>query len=706
MPYSIRKSIALIYFSLIPGFVFSATIDRQALVTRHNPHLTQIDTRSPFTLGNGCFAFTADVTGMQTLSDLYEKTGIPLQTMARWAWHIAPNPKGYKLEDAFEWIDTHGKLIPYPTNGTSEAGLWLRQNPHDVPLGRIAFADSLGQSLQAADISKVTQTLNLWTGHLTSQFMWHNYEVKVDTVVDSATDTVAVKIKSKAITQGLLTLTLDYPRGYPTKMLNNPPMEWGELGHTTAVISKNDNSIYLERTHDDTHYFVTAFWGNKASVTNHNSAHHFLIKPTPSSGTFEITINYSKFKNNLPATYDEATKQTSNFWQTYWNTGACVDFTGSTDTRAFELERRIILSEYLTAVQFKGEVPPCETGLTCSSWQGKHNTEMVWWHVAHFALWGHSDYTSNALEWFNKHISEAKELAHFRGLTGARWPKMIGIDDRECPGGNPLIIWNQPHPIALAELLYRETPTEETLNHWSTLVSETAECMSSMLFLDDTTKRYILGPPVWIAQEIYDQKKTSNPTYELSYWAYGLQVAQTWRERQHLARNPEWDKKLAGLSALPIKDGRYVAIESMPDTWTNINSRQDHPSFLMAYGLLPGVNVDPQIMRATLEGVLNQWQWNKKIWGWDYPMIAMTAARLNEPNKAIDILLKVSPGNSYEINGNCWQRPNLPLYLPANGSLLSAVALMVGGFDGSVDQPGIPKDGHWVVRSEGLRRLP
>ena len=226
MPYSIRKSIALIYFSLIPGFVFSATIDRQALVTRHNPHLTQIDTRSPFTLGNGCFAFTADVTGMQTLSDLYEKTGIPLQTMARWAWHIAPNPKGYKLEDAFEWIDTHGKLIPYPTNGTSEAGLWLRQNPHDVPLGRIAFADSLGQSLQAADISKVTQTLNLWTGHLTSQFMWHNYEVKVDTVVDSATDTVAVKIKSKAITQGLLTLTLDYPRGYPTKMLNNPPMEW------------------------------------------------------------------------------------------------------------------------------------------------------------------------------------------------------------------------------------------------------------------------------------------------------------------------------------------------------------------------------------------------------------------------------------------------------------------------------------------------
>jgi hypothetical protein len=111
-------------------------------------------------------------------------------------------------------------------------------------------------------------------------------------------------------------------------------------------------------------------------------------------------------------------------------------------------------------------------------------------------------------------------------------------------------------------------------------------------------------------------------------------------------------------------------------------------------------------MRNTLDGVLTQWQWNTKIWGWDYPMIAMTATRLGETDKAIDILLKDSPGNAYEVNGNCWQRQSLPLYLPANGSLLSAVALMVGGYDGSIEQPGIPKNGKWVVKSEGLKRLP
>jgi hypothetical protein len=44
-------------------------IDRQALVTRHNPVLTAIDPLSPLTVGNGEFAFGADVTGLQTFPE-------------------------------------------------------------------------------------------------------------------------------------------------------------------------------------------------------------------------------------------------------------------------------------------------------------------------------------------------------------------------------------------------------------------------------------------------------------------------------------------------------------------------------------------------------------------------------------------------------------------------------------------------------------
>ena len=128
---------------------------------------------------------------------------------------------------------------------------------------------------------------------------------------------------------------------------------------------------------------------------------------------------------------------------------------------------------------------------------------------------------------------------------------------------------------------------------------------------------------------------------------------------------------------------------------------------LAPFGVLPGNGVDPATMRRTLDAVLSTWDWETKIWGWDYPMIAMTATRLKDPSTAIDILLKDGPNNHYTPNGHCPQREDLPVYLPANGALLSAVALMVAGWDGGpTDAPGFPKDGRWTIRAEGVHRLP
>jgi hypothetical protein len=199
-----------------------------------------------------------------------------------------------------------------------------------------------------------------------------------------------------------------------------------------------------------------------------------------------------------------------------------------------------------------------------------------------------------------------------------------------------------------------------------------------------------------------------NPAYELSYWSTALEIAQRWRTRLGMPRNADWDEKRRHLSALPIKDGKYVALESMPDTWDDVASRQDHPSFLMALGQLPGAGVDRAVMGRTLDAVLAQWDWKAKIWGWDYPMIAMTAARLGRPETAVDVLLKTGvPNNGYTAAGH---NPNtdLPVYLPGNGALLAAVALMAGGWDGAPAgaAPGFPHDGTWVVRAEGLEPLP
>jgi hypothetical protein len=242
---------------------------------------------------------------------------------------------------------------------------------------------------------------------------------------------------------------------------------------------------------------------------------------------------------------------------------------------------------------------------------------------------------------------------------------------------------------------------------------ETADCLASMLHFDKEKGKYILGPPLWIAQEIYDPASSQNPSFELSYWRWALGVAQQWRERLKMPRNKKWDDIIARLAPLPVKDGKYVALETNPDTWDNVKSRQDHPSMLMPLGFLPGgPDVDPATMARTLDAVMKSWDWEAKIWGWDYPMVAMTAARLGRPELAIEVLLREGPNNRYLPNGQCPQRAanrkyEIAAYLPANGAFLSAVAMMVAGWDGAKEPyPGIPKDGAWKIRAEGLHGLP
>jgi hypothetical protein len=84
----------------------------------------------------------------------------------------------------------------------------------------------------------------------------------------------------------------------------------------------------------------------------------------------------------------------------------------------------------------------------------------------------------------------------------------------------------------------------------------------------------------------------------------------------------------------------------------------------------------------------------------------MCAARLGRPEQAVDALLMAEGKNTVLPNGHNRQTARLPLYLPGNGGLLAAVALMAGGWDGGPlrTAPGFPAD--WPVRVEGFVRAP
>src|SRR5512147_3152281 len=85
-------------------------IDRQALVTRHNVVLNKPDPLTPLSVGNGEFAFTADITGLQTFPEYHQK-GMSLGTHSQWGWHSLPNPEGYKLTDALKEYTVAGRQV-------------------------------------------------------------------------------------------------------------------------------------------------------------------------------------------------------------------------------------------------------------------------------------------------------------------------------------------------------------------------------------------------------------------------------------------------------------------------------------------------------------------------------------------------------------------------------------------------------------------
>lgn len=66
-------------------------MEREQIVRRHNPEFDRLDPLSPLSVGNGEFAFTADITGLQTFPEQYE---VPLGTQSNWGWHFTGGAKG------------------------------------------------------------------------------------------------------------------------------------------------------------------------------------------------------------------------------------------------------------------------------------------------------------------------------------------------------------------------------------------------------------------------------------------------------------------------------------------------------------------------------------------------------------------------------------------------------------------------------------
>ncbi len=674
-------------------------IDRHALVTRHNVTLTDFDTtlprtrQTPLQIGNGRFAFGLDVTGLQTFM---LHGSFSHATLSDWGWHTAANPQNYRPEETMiEVVGGGGRKTPYAANSRhhwpnlppEEAkraeGAWnyYRQNPGRLPLGQIRLhlfkAD--GKLIEPTDLQKIRQTLDVWTGVVRSGYVIEGVSVEVVTCCHPAHDLVAVHVKSKLISQGRLKVFWEFP-----------------------VVTANTESeadlrgarrVDLTRTLDADRYFVSVAWEQgdwEAGSWNPGWPRRYLLTPSRHSDEFSFVCRFSPQAIGELPTFEETAAASAKHWPEFWQSGGAIDLSESKDPRWRELERRIVLAQYLTRVNSTGSSPPQESGLFSNSWHGKFHLEMTAWHGVHFALWDRPQLVDGWMQWMRgPGLEAAKRQAARQGYQGARWMKMIA----------PTAEWESPSDAGPFRIQFQE------------LVQQSAEFMADYLWWDAKTGRYVLGPPLLTGSEASNWRTTCNSTVELSYWFYGLRTAQLWRERLGLPREPKWDEILAKLSKPPVVEGLCVDAENAicPARYQTPKGKfLPRPAWFEAYGCMRGDEVDTQAMSRTFDKIWNETndgcQW--LFWGCDFPMLAMTAARLGRTKEALDVLLSEHPNNAVLPSG--FNPAGSMPYLPATGGLLWTTALMAAGWDDGPDQPapGFPADGSWVVKWEGLKKSP
>lgn len=692
-------------------------MNRQKVVQRHNPHKQDFDYLSPLTVGNGSIAYTVDVTGMQSLYREQEEAGFPLLTMSEWGWHTIPNEMGgaYELDRDFvmtEYAHQTKGTVRYAVKehpGNEAVYQWLRKNPHRYNLVQIGFLYE-GKTISAEKIQDICQELDLYTGVINSSFTLHGEKVSVTTVCHQEKDMLGWAVESALCVKGKLQIMLRFP--YGSHEISGS--DWTqEEKHESRIFSQTDKSCCIEHVMDNVHNTVMVQAKEACSFTQEGK-HCFICIPGSEKFLFGVELSQSiETSQKLAAgslhNFDflECIESSRLQWKSFWEKGGLINFEGSTNPRAVELERRIILSLYVSAINSCISQPPQETGLTVNSWYGKPHLEMYMWHLAYLPLWGRSELLKKSLGWYKEILPEAQKNAARNGYKGAKWPKMVGPEGVDCPSKiATLLVWQQPHLLYMLEMIYQQEKDISLLEEYWELVEQTAVYMADLAEYNVEKGVYELVAPLIPAQERHKPEETLNPVYEIEYWRLGLQIAIRWADRLGKEYPVLWQEITEHMATPTVQDDVYLAHELCVDTYTRF--AEDHPSLVAALGLLPGDRIDKQVMQNTLDKIYQVWNF-KTMWGWDFAMMAMTETRLGNPERAIEILVRDTEKNQYMGNGhNCQvSRKDLPLYLPGNGSLLLAIPMMAVGYPGStITHPGFPQDGTWKVEVEGITPFP
>ena len=239
---------------------------------------------------------------------------------------------------------------------------WLRANPHRLHLGRIGFRLTRADGREATreDLA-VEQALDLWNGGLRSRFRLEGEPVEVETLCHPRLDLVAVRVVSPLVRRGRIALRLRFPYGTGQATA----ADWTRPeAHETVLVRSSASGAELLRRLDGDRYSVRLAWIPAATLAE-KERHVFVLEPARGDDTLEAVVAFSPtpLREPLPA-FGETRRAAQDALEPLLDDGRRRSTSrGARDPRWRELERRIVLSQYLTAIQCAGRYPPQETGL-------------------------------------------------------------------------------------------------------------------------------------------------------------------------------------------------------------------------------------------------------------------------------------------------------------------------------------------------------
>lgn len=607
-------------------------------IKQYNVEHHFLDIENPLSVGNGNLAVTVDGIGTQTFYDIYNT--IPLTSISATCF-VTDREKPVIKPQLYQ---AHRHSVGYFTSskGQEDAFKRLRAYPYKFHFFLYELWNQ-NEKIKKEDISHLHQVLDIYEGVITSHFKINENLIQTRCMVDEEAEIFRFEIDQA--------IEFKIKLFFPKTNCNAVGSTFPECDSFTY----NLGHLYRMTEHEGFDAYLTT----NMKVTILKDCIELLIEKD--SSYFELAIHENK-------RYHQAS---SFFEPIHINLNALKNE---------ELKRRMILSMYLLKVNSCGTYPPSETGLTMNSWNSKFHLEMHPWHSLWLAKYGLASRLIKQLDYYKTILESSKKRAKEQGYLGARFPKMTSFLGEDSPSNiGPLLLWQQPHFLLMLDACYEATRDASLILKYDELLNEIILFLESFLYLGKDGY-YHLDYPIIPAQECFDPAWTRDPIFEAEYVRFAFQKMIEFKKMIHKPIKNLWYDYIEKMVMPAQMESCYLAVHDMQGKNTYQDFAYDHPLVLMPYSFIQSDRLDKEVLKNTFRKVLETYHL-EELWGWDFPMMALTAIHLGMKKEAIELLLLDTPKNQYLKNGHNKQanRTDLPLYLPGNGAFLLALKELIGG---------------------------